>query len=134
MKTKILKPTLLITILIAVFGFNTVSNISAQEEKNLIIGTWISTDDVNLKKVFQTDGKCLDYYNGQLTTTYSFSIERTSPQCGQSVPIGNLFSYLKIVNLDDSNDFYCYEILSLNAQYLQIRWIERGGSMSFKRQ
>jgi hypothetical protein len=134
MKTKTLKITLLLTVLIAVFGFVTVSNTSAQDEQNLIVGTWISTDDAQSKKVFQTDGKCHDYYNGQLITTYSFSIERTSPQCGQSVPVGKLFSYLKIVNVNNSNDVYCYEILSLNAQYLQIRWIERGGSMSYKRQ
>ncbi|MEE9406689.1 MAG: hypothetical protein V3V28_01315 [Polaribacter sp.] len=121
----------LLTTLILLVSF-TVLQISQEKEK--IIGAWISEGAPNSKWVFKNDGKCYDYLDGNLDKTYYYSIETTTPQCFEEVPVGELFSYLKVVNIADSNDYYCYEILSLDDYDLQIRWLKRGGSIYFKRQ
>ena len=119
--------------LMLIFGFTLIQS-SLQQEKQLIIGTWILDDDSSNKWFFTIDGKLKDYDNNQLDETYNWSISATSPQCGKVVPVGDKFSYLMITSINDANDKYCYEILSLNDEYLQIRWIEKGGSTLFKKQ
>ena len=96
-----------------------------KEEIEIIVGTWINEESPELKMIFKNNGRCEDYINGVLSDTYLYAISKTSPQCGQVVPTGELYSYLKLVNTKDSNEAYCYEILSLNDEYLQIRWVER---------
>ena len=105
-----------------------------KEEIEIIVGTWINEESPELKMIFKNNGRCEDYINGVLSDTYLYAISKTSPQCGQVVPTGELYSYLKLVNTKDSNEVYCYEILSLNDEYLQIRWVERGCHVSYKRQ
>lgn len=104
-----------------------------QTEKNDIYGTWVSTDDTSWKWVFTSDGKCYDYYNNIQTDIYLFSIETSSPQCGETVPTGDLFSYISLKNIKNNSDQNCYEILSMNESSLQLRWLKRGGSITFKK-
>lgn len=106
----------------------------AKAEVEIIVGTWINEESPELKMVFKSNGICENYINGILSDTYTYTINKTSPQCGQNVPTGELYSYLKLVNVKDSNEAYCYEILSLNNEYLQIRWVERGGFVRFIKQ
>ncbi|ERM84264.1 hypothetical protein P872_15895 [Rhodonellum psychrophilum GCM71 = DSM 17998] len=96
-------------------------------------GIWISTDDLKWIWEFKNDDKIYSFYNGKLINTYSFSFEKTSPQCGQIVDEGPLFEYLKIININDSQDIQCYEILSKDEDILQIRPFGRGGSITFKK-
>ncbi|MEN8125892.1 MAG: hypothetical protein ABFR32_12275 [Bacteroidota bacterium] len=133
MKTLIkTKKAIIITIvLLAIFSF---TMIQLNQEKELIIGTWINSETPEWKWVFKTDGKCYDYLRDKLSDTYIYSIETRSPQCGQNIPTGELFSYLKLTNVNNNQDQYCYEILSLNDEWLQIRWLERGGFILFKKQ
>ena len=105
-----------------------------KEEIKIIVGTWINEESPELKMVFKSNSICEDYINGILFDKYTYTIDKTSPQCGQVVPTGELYSYLKLVNIKDSNETYCYEILSLDNEYLQVRWVERGGYVSYKRQ
>ncbi|MGY0427183.1 MAG: hypothetical protein ACWIPI_10225, partial [Polaribacter sp.] len=113
------------------FGLSNLSK-SCSEETD-IIGRWISTDDENSEKEFKSNGKCYDYYKGVLTDTYNYSIIKTSPVCGKNVPTGDLFSYLELVNINDSSDIYCYEITSLDKTDFQIRFLGRTGFLSYKR-
>ena len=117
------------TLCLSSFGF-----FYSIQEKEIIIGEWKNTETPEWKWVFTKEGKCYDYLDNQLSDTYNYSIESTSPQCDQNVPTGELFSYLKLVNVKDANDLFCYEILSLDETMLQIRWLERGGFISFTRE
>lgn len=98
-----------------------------------IIGTWISEEDNNYRMVFNGT-TCTWLYTGQSPTTFSFTLSNTSPQCGEVVPIGNELIYLKLVNLNNSNDILCYEIYSLSATTLTLRPIDKSGFLIFNRQ
>ncbi|GAB1857040.1 hypothetical protein MHTCC0001_18760 [Flavobacteriaceae bacterium MHTCC 0001] len=126
------KVILLIIPVSIVLGFNVA--LSNQNEEECIVGTWISEDDPNSKKIFTKEGKCYDYYENVQDETFNYSIERTSPLCDEEVPVGKNFSYLKLVNSDDTNDYYCYEIISLDEEILQIRFFNRPGYLSFKKE
>jgi len=56
-----------------------------KEDKKNIIGTWVSEEDKNWKRVFTASGKCYDYYDNKLTGASTYKISNTSPQCGDSV-------------------------------------------------
>ncbi|MDX5478835.1 hypothetical protein [Fontibacter flavus] len=130
---KTLKFRIAVLILISIsslVGFRLIFN---QMTNQNMIGIWISTDDTKWIWEFKNDGKIYDYYNGKLTGTYSFSLEKTSPQCGMIVDEGPLFEYLRITNIHDSQDIRCYEILSKNEEYLQIRLLDQGGSITFRK-
>lgn len=122
----------LVITLMVLFGFTVIYQIS--KEENLIVGTWISKDEPQWKWVFNEYGKCFDYYNNQLSETYKWSIETTSPQCGQEVPVGEVFSYLILVNVNDPKDEYCYEIFSLDEKILQIRYFNTIGLINMRKQ
>ena len=116
--------------LISLAGFRLmVTQMTNQDMK----GVWICTDDPNWVWKFRTDGKIYDFYSGKLSDTYSFSFEKISPQCGKNVDVGPLFEYLRITNINDSQDIQCYEILSKNEAYLQLRPLDKGGSITFRK-
>ena len=129
---KEIKRISLIVILTVIVGFSIVSQIS--QEKELIIGTWISVEDPEWKWVFTKEGKCFDYYNNELSVVYNYSIETTSPQCEQEVSVGELFSYLVLINTKDTNDKSCYEIFSLDEKTLQIRYFNTSSFIYMNKQ
>ena len=102
------------------------------EQNPSIIGEWISESDSNSKWVF-TDSECLRYSQGRLLNTYSYSISNTSPQCGFEVPVNKNTAYLLLTKKSNAKK-YCYEIASLNNEYLTLRPINKGGFMVFVRQ
>lgn len=99
-----------------------------------IIGSWVSESDINSKLVFTSDGKCKEYYENELQDTYSYQIANTTPQCGIDVPIDQYTSYLKMTNISDSSDVYCYEINGITTSSLSIRLIGNGGALIYDRQ
>jgi len=118
-------------ILTGIFSFTI---LQLKQEDELIIGTWVSEDSLENRLVFSSDGTMNEYINvTELFETYNYSISSTSPQCRMEVNIGPTFSYLKIININDSDDMYCYEILSLNDEYLQIRILGTGNSLLYKK-
>lgn len=129
---KEIKRISLIVILTVIVGFSIVSQIS--QEKELIVGTWISVEDPEWKWVFTKEGKCFDYYNNELSVVYNYSIETTSPQCEQEVSVGELFSYLVLINTKDTNDKSCYEIFSLDEKTLQIRYFNTSSFIYMNKQ
>lgn len=104
------------------------------QESQDIIGTWKSDDTPDWKLEFKANGTCFWYFPGEPTEEFTYSIETTSPQCGKEVDTGVNFSYIKLINVNDENNRYCYEVLSLNDEYLQIRFLDRGGNTLFKKQ
>jgi hypothetical protein len=102
-----------------------------QNQDASIKGTWISENDNSYKMVF-SGSNCTWLYTGQPSTTYSFTVSNTSPQCGEVVPVGN--DYLKLVNLNDNNDIMCYEIYGLSETTLTLRPIDKSGVLVFNRQ
>src|SRR5690606_30931391 len=106
-------------------------NSQNMQYQDTIIGTWISQEDTLWKWVYTTNGTCLDYYEDSLQDTYQYNIDSTSPQCGQIVPTGPLFLYLKLQN---SIDTICYEITGLNITFLNLREITSARFFFFDKQ
>jgi len=84
------------------------------QEEDLIIGEWVSIEDNNWRLNFNNQGKCYDYYQGTIETTYFYSITE------ETANNGVVFSYLKLVNINDSDDVYNYEINALNENDLAL--------------
>jgi hypothetical protein len=84
------------------------------QEEDLIIGEWVSIEDSNWRLNYNNQGKCYDYYQGILETTYFYSITE------ETANNGVIFSYLKLVNINDSDDVYNYEINALNENNLAL--------------
>jgi hypothetical protein len=98
-----------------------------------IIGSWISEEDHNYKMVF-SGNTCAWIYSGQPTTTYSFTLSNSSPQCGEVVPVTTASNYLKLVNVNNNSDTMCYEVYSLSETTLTLRPIDKSGFLVFNRQ
>lgn len=125
---KIILSVLSLVTLIVIFGFcSTITN-------SPIIGSWINEKDSNSKLIFDTNGNCKRYYEGELIEEYNFSISNTSPQCGVNVHVDSYTSYLKLTNINDANDFYCYEINGITASKLSLRPIENGGFILYNKE
>jgi ABC-type enterochelin transport system permease subunit len=127
MKTKI---GILITVVFCsvLTSFTTVFNQEAS-----IIGSWISEEDSNYKMVFN-GSTCTWLYTGQPSVTYHFTLSNTSPQCGERVPVTTEMNYLKLVNANNSEEQYCYEIYSLSETTLTLRPVDKSGFLVFNRQ
>ncbi|MCM2301308.1 MAG: hypothetical protein NDI80_01650 [Flavobacteriaceae bacterium] len=118
-------------LLIPIFSFTL---FQLTQEKDLLIGVWFSVDSPNWKWEFKTDGKCYEHYENNLEAIYIYSIETTSPQCDIEVDEGPSYSYLKISSTTDTEIFYCYEVLSLNDEFLQIRALQSNNIITFRKQ
>lgn len=110
---KIQKVILLVVVLVS----SSFTIFQLTQEKDLIIGEWKSIEDNNWKLNFNNQGKCYDYYQGKLETTYFYSITE------ETATNGVVFSYLKLVNITDSNDSYNYEINALNEHDLALDYL-----------
>jgi hypothetical protein len=121
-------------ILVAVVIFSLLTSFTMRpNQKASIIGSWISEEDQNYKMVF-SGNTCTWVYSGQPTTTYSFTLSNSSPQCGEVVPITSETNYLKLVNVNNNTDIMCYEIYSLSATKLTLKPIDKSGFLVFNRQ
>lgn len=125
MKTRV-KKLLGLFIVIIVLGFTVFKTL---QEDQLIVGTWVEVNSsFESRWVFYENGICEDYAENKIFETYNWTIETTSPQCGQEVKTGGLFSYLKLVNVDDNSDVYCYEITNLGEEYLALWYLPSSAS------
>ncbi|MFS4457315.1 hypothetical protein [Maribacter sp. 2304DJ31-5] len=99
-----------------------------------IIGYWVSENDPKLKLVFTPDGKCMEFYDNEKQDEYTFSISNISPQCGEEVHVDQYTSYLKLVNIVDSEDIYCYEINGITSSTLSLRFLGNGGFVIYNKE
>lgn len=132
MNMKIKIKVLFVLSLVTVLGFSILNN---PQENDLIVGVWVAEgNSLENRWAFGENRILTRYDENTIYKKYNWSIETTSPQCGQNVATGNNFSYLKLVNLDDSNDKYCYEIFSLNEKILQIRYFNTSSLIYMNKQ
>lgn len=126
----LISSVLLGLILISSFG----SPITVDSQNQTILGTWIAEKDAKSKWVFTSDGNCKKYYNGELLNTYAYSMNNTSPQCAETVPVNGNTQYLKLTKIGKVDTEYCYEINGITTEKLSLRQIGRGGLLLFNKQ
>jgi len=121
--------SLVLVLMISLFSFTLY-----QSEETIILGTWIPQDlTLEEKWVFTSDGVLKRYSDNVLYKTYNWSILTTSPACGEFVPVGPNYSNLRLVNINNINDIFCYDITSLDNDTLQIRYFGTSGFLSYVR-
>ena len=64
-----------ILLLISIVGFTISQSSLVQEEKQLIIGTWICDGDNNWKIKFDNNGVCYQYYTNESSEEYTYIID-----------------------------------------------------------
>jgi hypothetical protein len=97
----------LISLILLLVSFTVIQTL--EQDKDLIIGTWIPEGSPNSEWVFISKGKCYEYNKGQLDETYNYSIIETKSSNGKFT-----LNFLKTINLNDPNDIYEYEINSIS--------------------
>lgn len=81
------------------------------QELSDIVGAWVSEADIKWKLIFNSNGKCYNYYDNILRSTTDYSISNTTPQCGENVLVdeNKKTSYLQLID-NVKNTHVCYEI------------------------
>ena len=110
----------------------TLSN--SDQDKKLIIGSWLSEDDNSWKLAFTSNNHCNEYINNVLSNTYTFVISNTTPQCGIDVYMNINTEYLQIKNENDSTDIRCYLIYGVTDKSLSISPLGIGSAFIFDKQ
>lgn len=123
---------ILIFLLVLLSSYMPVVTVDSQNQT--IQGTWIAEKDAKSKWVFTSDGNCKKYYNGELQNTYAYSMNNTSPQCGETVPVNSNTQYLKLTKIGKVDTEYCYEINGITTEKLSLRQVGRGGLLLFNKQ
>lgn len=102
--------------LIPILLLSSFTILESNQEKVLIIGTWNYVNEPNNKWIFTND-KCSWEFNGDLIDVFTYQITE------ETATNGVVFSYLKLVNINDSNDSYNYEINALNEHDLALDYL-----------
>lgn len=108
--------------------------LAVEEDEQLILGDWFLEEDGKSKLTFKTDGICDQYYDGELTSSYQYSISKTSPQCGYEVSSNPNLSYLQWTDTQELNDKWCFNIYSLTDSVLNIGLLGTGDIGIYTRQ
>lgn len=105
-KLKIMK---ILVAIIFVFSFNSISAQSTliQDELQKIIGTWVIDNEGTNKWIFTSNNICKWELDGVILDEFTYSI---SSEFSTS---GGEHTYLKLININDSNEIYEYAINSI---------------------
>lgn len=98
-----------------------------------IIGTWRSESDSNYTINF-TNNTCTWFYENIPTDVYIYTLSNSSPQCNQEIFVSENSKFLKLVNVNNSEEQICYEIYSLSETTLTLRELDKSGFLVFIRQ
>jgi hypothetical protein len=133
MNRRIFKITSVLTTLIIVFSLVRGASLPLFHGNRIIVGTWVSEEDIKWKLVFTSENKLLQYYKNELVETDSVVITNSSPQCGETVVINEFTNFLQLTDLSNGEKT-CYEINGISKTSLSLRVIGRGGALVFTRQ
>lgn len=101
---------------------------STKTNHDLIQGSWVSVDDEN-SSIEITADNWISKYSGEDDYENEYII---SNQCANSIddaqnPNGNYIS------MSDYGEIYCYEIIKLDDETLEISYLDRGNTLTYKR-
>jgi len=102
-----------IFLLIIIVGMT--SLLQEKDYNGLIIGNWISEGCSTCIWSFYEDGKIERFHKGSLYKTYTYTINSE-----KSVNEKFTIWYLKLVNIDDSDDIYEYDIIGLSKDTMRL--------------
>ncbi|WP_303315437.1 hypothetical protein Q4Q34_15200 [Flavivirga abyssicola] len=107
---------LLIIFLLIGFSFKN-KELSVRPPESLI-GIWINTETPEWKWEFKEDGKCYNYMDGQITTIYFYTTHTENSANNKLI-----LDFLKLININDANDVYEYEINGIGEGELYLDFL-----------
>lgn len=104
------------------------------DDQNNIVGTFVNEKDPDWVLIFDANGKCYGYEAGVPTTTYTYTITNSTPQCGKEVDVDESqeTDYLQLTD-DSTNSTDCYVINGISS-VLSLRPVGAGGILAFNKQ
>ncbi|PIR86490.1 hypothetical protein COU13_00640 [Candidatus Kaiserbacteria bacterium CG10_big_fil_rev_8_21_14_0_10_43_70] len=110
-----------------------ISEITAVNLEEAIIGAWRSTDDENFTRKFDSNGTVTDTYDGQdlATSVGSWVILYDLSEEPANLPLIEGATYLKILFAEEALYFTISEI---SSNTLQLIYLDRGGALNFERE
>lgn len=102
-----------------------------------IVGTWINTNDSNVKLVFANDNKEKVYYNGELLSTYTYDVTRDPVQCGVDMSERlqeNPGESILVETNTQTNEKNCELVYNLTQEYLSLSSFGHSEISLFKKQ
>ena len=126
-------PFLVLIGLISLLGYSFHIYSPSKDKDANILGLWQSVEDVHSELKFRKNGKCYFYFYGRQSDTFKYQISHTSPSCDKNVPLDSSFRYLRLENVLDESETYCYELVKLDSLYLEIRLLDRAKVMKYKK-
>ena len=106
--------------ILALSGFSVIQ-ITQKEEQ--LIGSWTFKNESNNKWIF-TETYCKWEYNGKLIESFTYEVSEEKSTNGKLT-----FSILKLVNVNDVNDVYKYDINALGDDKMALDYL---GDMNTK--
>jgi len=97
-----------LTLILIVFNIFTYAQTnSIKNEKVSIIGTWVIENEVENKWTFTNNNYCEWLLNGEIIGRFTFSIS------SEFAPNGVEHTYLKLINISNTNEVYEYALNSI---------------------
>jgi hypothetical protein len=109
-----------------------VATVVTPEAPALLAGSWTSEDDAQYGVVFEAGGSVVESYAGEVISrgTYRFA-ESPAGYSDVEHPTGHPHEFL----LEDiDGERYAYRVSALTADRLEIKYLERGNTLSFTKQ
>jgi hypothetical protein len=88
---------------------------NAENDKKLILGKWISSQDRKSAIVF-TDSTCIDIYDGKAMETYSYTLKKD-----------------RLTETGSDGDIYEYDVMGLSKTKLTLMYLSRGNLLFFEK-
>ena len=127
------KPLALLIGLLGLLGYSFHMYTPSKDIDAAILGLWQSVEDAHSELKFRKNGKCYFYYYGRQSDPFKYQISHTSPSCDKNIPLDPSFRYLRLDNVLDENETYCYELVKLDSLHLEIRLLDRAKVMKYRK-
>lgn len=106
-----------------------------RKEQQLVLGKWGNEEDSRIVWEFTENNTCNWYTASKLSDSFNCSLSKEPLQCGFKVrkEKDDKFTYLKLTDLDEDKDEYCYEVFGVNDSILSINYLPTSKIYLFKR-
>lgn len=117
--------TLIITLILLITSSVKSQSALVEQEKIFIIGTWFIDNEVTNKWVFTADNTCKWEVNGVILDQFTYSINNGFSSNGLE------HTSLKLININNSNEVFEYEINSLGDNKMTLETVKPKHDFTF---
>lgn len=98
-----------------------------------LVGKWQSNEDSKFTREFKNDGTVVDGYEGTVPTQGKWAVFSDKNPIDVAFSLEPNTTYVQIVFNNDSSQALNFKVVKLTPEELDLIYMDRGGSLSFKR-